>query len=370
LDTTASYERAGAVLTVDLAAIATNYCALRARLGGAECAAVVKADAYGLGAAEVAPVLAAAGCRNFFVAHVEEGLALRAALGERAEILVLNGLPPGAEADCAAAGLVPVINSLEQLSAWRATARGEKLPAALQIDTGMSRLGLCEPDIARIADDPTLLAGIAPRLVMSHLACADEPAHPANERQRATFERLRGLLPPMRASLANSPGIFLGPAYHFDMARPGAALYGVNPTPGAPNPMRPVVTLSAKIIQLHDVPAGTGVGYGHDFLAERPTRLATIALGYADGWHRRSGAAAFWKGTRLQLAGRVSMDSMTLDVSALPAGSLVPGDLVDLICAEQPVDDVAMAAGTIGYEVLTSLGHRFHRRYVGATERT
>lgn len=370
LDSTASYERAGAVLTVDLAAIAANWRALRERLGGAECAAVVKADAYGLGAARVAPAFAAAGCRVFFVAYVAEALALRATLGDAPEILILNGIPSGAEADCAAGGLVPVINSLGQLAAWRECAgrRGEKLPAALQIDTGMSRLGLSEPDVRRIAGDPALLAGIVPRLVMSHLACADEPAHPANAAQRTAFERMRRILPPMPASLANSPGIFLGPAYHFDMARPGAALYGINPTPGAPNPMRPVVTLSAKIVQIHDVPAGAGVGYGHDFVARRPTRLATIAIGYADGWHRRSEAAAFWRGTRLPPAGRVSMDSMTLDVSALPAGSLEPGDMVDLICDGQPVDAVARAAGTIGYEVLTSLGRRFHRRYVDEAE--
>ncbi|BCH21886.1 alanine racemase [Mesorhizobium sp. L-8-10] len=358
---------AGAILTIDLGAIRENYRRLAARVGGAtRCAGVVKADAYGLGAAEVAPALAREGCRTFFVAHVEEGLVLRGFLGAGPDIYVLNGLPPGAEPDCAARNLAPVVNSLEQLTAWRrlAARRGTKLPAALQIDSGMARLGMSPREVNVASSDPGTLDGIELRLVMSHLACADEPASPANEAQRLTFERLAAMFPTAPWSLANSSAIFLGTAYHFDLARPGAALYGINPTPGKPNPMRPVVRLAARVIQTRELPGGTGVGYGHIHRTEGPMRAATISLGYADGWPRHAAAGAFYKGVRLPFAGRVSMDSIILDISALPSGALAAGDLVELIGEHQAVDDAARLAGTIGYEILTGLGHRFHRRYL------
>lgn len=361
------FARAGAILTVDLEAIVSNYTLLRGRLGRAECSAVVKADAYGLGAAEVASALQAAGCRSFFVAHVEEGLVLREALPD-ARILVLNGMPAGAEEDFLAAGLVPVINSLRELAAWRerAVEAGRKLPAALQVDSGMSRLGLAPRDVDYVSADRSLLEPIDVVAVLSHLACADEPDHPANGMQRREFDRLRAMLPPAPASLANSSGIFLGNGFHYDLARPGAALYGINPTPRAPNPMLPVVRLSARIVQLRDVPAQVGIGYGHAARADRPMRLATISLGYADGWHRCAAAAAFLDGLRLPFIGRLSMDSIILDATECRKNALREGTLVDLICPEQTVDQVACASGTIGYEVLTSLGRRFHRRYLGA----
>jgi alanine racemase len=364
---TVSLERAGAVLTVDLGAIVSNWRLLRAKLGNTACAAVVKADAYGLGAAEVASTLAEAGARSFFVAHPGEGIALRGALGGDARIFVLNGTPAGTEADFAAADLVPVINTLAELSAWRkhAAAAGRPIDVALQLDSGMSRLGLPSRDVAAIADDRTRLEGLRIKLVMSHLACADEPRHPANEAQLREFNRLRAMLPPAPVSLANSSGIFLGKSFHFDLARPGAALYGINPTPSAENPMRPVVRLSARVIQIRDVPTGTGIGYGHAASAGRASRLATISIGYADGWPRNAPAHAFFRGSRLPFAGRVSMDSIVLDLTDC---AIQPreGELVDLICEEQSVDDVAEAAGTIGYEILTRLGRRFHRRYVHA----
>ena len=358
---------AGAILTIDLGAIRENYRRLKALLGGAECAGVVKADAYGLGAARVARALAREGCDTFFVAHVAEGIVLRGALGAAASIYILNGIPSGAEPDCAAHGLVPVINSLEQLAAWRRTAvaRRERLPAAIQVDSGMSRLGMMPAEVDVLAADPAALDGISVDVVMSPLACADEPDRAANALQRLNFDRLRAKLPPARASLANSSGDFLGNDYHYDMARPGAALYGVNPTPGRSNPMLPVVSLHAKVIQTRDVAADIGVGYGHSFRTSNPLTLATISLGYADGWHRRAAGAAFFNGVRLPFIGRVSMDSIILDISALPPDSLNAGDLVEMIGEHQTVDDVAAFAGTIGYEVLTSLGSRFHRRYVG-----
>ena len=200
---------------------------------------------------------------------------------------------------------------------------------------------------------------------MSHLARADEPDNPANEVQRIAFEALRRQLPPAPASLANSSGIFLGESYHYDLARPGVALYGVNPLPGRDNPMLPVVRLQAKVIQARKLDAGIGVGYGHSFRTGALFRAATIALGYADGWPRRAGASAWFDGVRLPFAGRVSMDSIILDISSLPPGRLKAGDLVELIGPRQSIDDLAALAGTIGYEILTGLGRRFHRRYEG-----
>lgn len=358
---------AGAILTIDLGAIRENYRRLRAQLGGVRCAGVVKANGYGLGASQVAAALLREGCDTFFVALLGEGVALRRSLGPDPAIFVLNGIPPGAEPDAVAADLCAVINSLEQLTAWRAAARraGWKLPAAIQVDSGMSRLGMAPEDVKRVAGDPQAFEGIDIRYVMSHLACADEPEHPANERQRLAFERLRAMLPEAPASLTNSSGIFLGARFHYDLARPGAALYGINPTPARPNPMLPVVRLEAKVVQTRMLEAGVGVGYGHTFHTTAPLAAATISLGYADGWHRRAASAAWFEGARLPFLGRVSMDSIILDISALPSGKLREGDLVELLGPSQSVDDAAGHAGTIGYEILTSLGPRFHRRYVG-----
>jgi alanine racemase len=356
---------AGAILTIDLDAVRANYRELRQRLGAVACAGVVKADAYGLGAAQVGRVLAEEGCDTFFVAHVAEGLALRQALGPAPRTYVLNGTPPGAEGAAAASGLITVVNSLEQLAAWRETAEalGRSLPAALQVDSGMSRLGMAPDEVEHLAAHGELLEGVDVVLVMSHLACADEPEHPANAAQKEAFDLLRAQLPEAPASFANSSGIILGPDYHYDLARPGAALYGINPTPSRPNPMRPVVHLAAKVIQTRQLPASVGVGYGHSFRTQKPLRAATISLGYADGWHRRAAAGAYFGEVRLPFIGRVSMDSIIIDISALPEGALSAGDLVEIIGPHQPVDVVAGHAGTIGYEVLTDLGRRFHRIY-------
>jgi alanine racemase len=359
--------QAGAILSIDLGAIRENYRILRSRLTRGGCAAVVKANGYGLGAARIAKVLMEDGCDTFFVAHAAEGIELERVLKRDVAIYILNGIPPGAEAQCAAAGLIPVLNSLEQLDAWRAAARrlGRTLPAALQIDSGMSRLGLAPSEVEAIAADPALLDGIDLKLVMSHLACADEPDSPANALQLRNFEALRAKLPPAPASLTNSSGIFLGNDYHFDLARPGAALYGVNPTLGRPNPMRQVVSLAAKIIQTRVLEEGAGVGYGHSYRASGGLSVAAISIGYADGWPRHAASRAFQNGVPLPFAGRVSMDSIVIDISALPAGTLRAGDTVELIGAHQTVDDVAAQAGTIGYEILTGLGSRFHRIYQG-----
>jgi alanine racemase len=367
----ADLRHAGAVLEIDLAAIRENWRSLSARTGR-PCAAVVKADAYGLGAAAVAPALHAEGVRNFFVAHLDEALALRPVLPAGTEILVLNGLPPGAEGDCAAAGVVPALNSLAQIDAWAGLARqrGSTLPAVVQVDSGMSRLGLGADEIDALAADPRRLAGLDLRLVMSHLACAERQDHPMNRAQLARFTAARGRLPPAPASLANSSAIFLGPDFHFDLARPGAALYGIAPVAGEANPMRPVVRLRGRIIQVRDVRAGAQVGYGAHWTAARPSRIATVSVGYADGYLRGLShrATAHIEGAAVPQVGVVSMDSVTFDVTEAPAA--VAGSFVDLIGPGNPVDAVAAAAGTIGYEILTSLGRRYARRYAGAqTER-
>lgn len=362
-------DNSGAWLTIDLGAIRDNYLALAAKVQGARCGAVVKADAYGLGATRVAPVLAAAGCRHFFVAHLAEGLGLKPCLPHGAEIFVLNGLMPGAEAECAANGIVPVLNDLRQVELWSAHAAslGRRLPAMIQIDTGMSRLGLPLGEIERLAADPKRMEGIDVRAIVSHLACSDEPGHPANVQQLAAFEARRRLLPPAPGCFANSGGIHLGPAYHFDIVRPGAALYGLSPVPGLPNPMKSVVRLDGRIIQVREIQAGDAVGYSYTFRADRPMRIATVAVGYADGWlrsHSNTGAA-FFGDVALPFVGRISMDSATLDASAVPEGALGDGSPVELIGPHQSVDEVAAAAHTIGYEILTGLGARYSRRYIG-----
>ncbi|MFS3134862.1 alanine racemase [Gluconacetobacter sacchari] len=360
--------RAGATLTIDLDAIRANYRTLRGLAAGAECAAVVKADAYGLGATRVAPALERAGARTFFVAHVDEGIALRPHVASTTRIFVLHGPLAGAEADCVRHDLIPVLNSVEQIRGWRATARGldRPLPAAVQLDTGMSRFGLSEQDIDRIEADPDGWRGIGPGLVMSHLACADDPSDPASARQRARLLALRARLPAAPVSLAASSGIFLGPGFHFDLVRPGAALYGVAPNDSAPNPMRPVVRLQARILQTRIVGPRDGVGYGLTYRPSAPRRIATVAAGYADGFMRhaaRDGRA--WLGTQaLPIVGRISMDSMAVDITDAPDSLTTPGAMLDLLGPQHGVDDVARGAGTIGYEILTSLGHRYHRAYV------
>jgi alanine racemase len=355
----------GAILAVDLDAVTDNWRLLSAMAKPAECAAVVKADAYGLGAAEVAAALQAAGCRTFFVAHLQEGLDLRRAIGFSSRVFVLNGTPSGTEQEFLRSVLIPVINTAGELAAWRLRAReaGRSMPVALQLDTGMSRLGLSAGDVEALAGGTTLLSGLSVELIMSHLACADEEAHPANDRQRREFSRLLAMLPKKaRTSLANSSGIFIRQGFHFDLVRPGAALYGINPVPGKPNPMRQVAALSGRVLQLRDLPAGGFVGYGHAYRAGRRSRLATISLGYADGWPRVASTSAFFKGRALPFAGRVSMDSIVVDATDC-AEPPREGDMVGFICPQQTVDDVARAADTIGYEILTRLGRRFRREY-------
>lgn len=359
--------RAGARLTIDLGAIRDNYRLLAGKTKGA-CAAVMKADAYGLGMEQVAPALALEGCRVFFTAHLDEGIRLRQLVPEDSAIYVLHGPPPGTAKDFFQYDLRPVLNEPGQIQEWRLLARklGRELPAAIQVDTGMSRMGIAPADLMSLSAEKDWLAGIQPTLVMSHLACADEPGHPLNETQRRRFDSLRELFPGVPASLANSSGVFLGSGFHYDLLRPGAALYGINPQPGMANPLKQAVSLHARVVQVRTVREGDVVGYGAYHLVSSERRIATVAVGYADGWQRTlSGRGfAFVDGVAAPFVGRVSMDSITLDVTGIAPERVVPGAEVELMGEHQPVDEVAALSGTIGYEVLTRLGSRFHRRYV------
>ena len=361
--------RAGAVLTIDLDALAANYRILADRVGQAECAVAVKADAYGTGLVQAAPVLSRAGARTFFVADLNEAIELRALLPD-AVIGVFNGLMPGCEADYDEHGVVPVLNHLGDIDRWVAFARDAERPCPgfLHIDTGMNRLGLGPDELDRLAGAPDRLDGIDLTAIMSHLACADEAANPMSDRQRSEFRAALSRLPKAPASLANSSGIFRGPEFHFDMVRPGCALYGINPTPDSANPMRRVVGLTGKVLQVRNVDTPMTVGYGAAHRVLGAAKIATIAVGYADGYLRSlSGCGHVWfAGTPAPVVGRVSMDLITVDVTDVPEEAAHPGADAEIIGDHRDPDQVASEAGTIGYEILTALGRRYARRIVGA----
>jgi alanine racemase len=363
---------AGGILAIDLAAIGANWNALASMTVPVECAAVVKGDGYGCGLEPVTRTLYRAGCRTFFVADIAEGRRVRAVASDAA-IYVLNGVMPGSAQAFAADYLRPVINSTTELAEWDAfvATRNWRGGAALHVDTGMNRLGITVDEAVAIA--PRLRSenhGFT--LLMSHLACAEIPDHPMNDRQIRLFREVRMLYRGVASSLANSSGIFLGGTAYCDLVRPGVALYGVNPTPGKKNLMRPVVELKGRIIQVRTINKGDTVGYGAAFTATRPGRIAIVAVGYADGF-LRSAAAARGKpaaevvvaGKRCPVAGRVSMDVLAVDVTDLSDGAVRRGDFATLIGGRVSVDDLAAGMGTIGYEVLTHLGRRYHRVYKG-----
>lgn len=348
---------AGGILTVDLDAIADNWRILSKRMGrGRTSAAVVKADAYGLGAARVAPVLAKAGAPCFFVALPHEGVRLRAVLPKH-PIYVLSGPLPGTEPLFYANALRPVLNTPEQVATWLAQWPG--VPYALHVDTGMNRLGLT------LSEFDTLASRLDPEIVLSHLACGDESGHPLNTTQLAAFQGVRDRLPRAKASLANSSGHFLGDEYLFDLGRPGVALYGGNPTPGQPNPMRPVARLDLRVLQVRQIDSSGSVGYGATHSISGGCRVATVAAGYADGLLRSLGNAGFGHlgDIRVPIVGRVSMDLISFDVTAAPDAAA--GDLISVLDSRHTIDDLATEAGTIPYEILTSLGRRYARRHVG-----
>jgi alanine racemase len=341
-----------ATLTIDLDAIVANWRALDALCTG-DTAAVVKADAYGLGAARVAPALARAGARHFFVAVAEEGVAIRDILGAVPAIYVFSGHMPGDAEMIRDHALIPMINSLEQMIRHVEALPGH--PFGIQLDSGMNRLGMEPAEWAALRD---IALAQDPRLIMSHLACADEPDHAMNPQQLVTFRDMTDGLDVPR-SFANTGGILLDPAYHFDLARPGIGVYGGRPFEGA----HPVVTLDIPVIQCRDLVAGETVGYANSFTAPRDTRIATVAAGYADGILRAMGPrTSLWAGdTPCPIAGRISMDLICVDITDLGHD---PASL-HLLGPHQSIDTLADNAGTIGYEILTSLGARYTRRYIG-----
>jgi alanine racemase len=359
------------IVEIDLAALARNYRVLARAAAPGECGAVVKANAYGLGVAPVARALEAAGCRHFFVAKPAEGVELRALLPDT-EIFVLEGLAGSRREALLAARLTPVLGSLAELEAW-----GRAGPAAVQIDTGMSRLGLSAADIDSLKSpgrDAAAAAGgsagnaatqVDIRYVMTHFACAEEPAHALNDRQLAAFATLRKFWPDARTSLGNSAALLSGERYASDLARPGVALYGSNPFADRPSPVEPVVTVQGRILQLREIEAGTSVGYDATFVAKRRTRLAVVGVGYADGYLRSlsNRGIVVIAGQRVPVAGRVSMDLTCIDVTDIGQNAVVPGDWATLIGGDVPLDEVALLAGTNSYELLTRLGHRLERRY-------
>lgn len=351
------------VLIVDLDALARNFRRMRAMAAPAECAAVVKADAYGLGVAPVAARLALEGCKRFFVATAAEGVELRRFLPD-ASIYVLEGATGAASRVLREARLTPVLNSLEQIAIWQAAGGGA---AMLHIDTGMSRLGLCEREVESLAGAPAQAAGIHIEYVITHLACADVPEHELNAMQLLRFERLRRKLPAAPTSIGASACIFIGPAHRGDLVRAGIGLYGGNPFSARACPVEPVVTLRARVVQVRDISASGTVGYGATHRVQPPGRIAVCAVGYADGYPRAAGNRCYasFEGTRVPVVGRVSMDLTCVDVSAVPDDAIRAGDHIELIGAVATLEEVATAAGTIGYEILTRLGARLARRYIG-----
>jgi alanine racemase len=354
-------------LTIDLAALKANWMDLARRAEPAETAAVVKADAYGLGIERVVPALADVGCRVFFVALLSEARRVRAVAPE-ATIYVLEGLADGASSVFRDYAIRPVLGSLREIEEWAAFCqqKGQTLPAAVHIDTGMNRLGLTPAEAETVADRPDCFEDFRLALVMSHLACADHPDHPHNVEQINRFNDLRRHLPDAPASLANSAGTLIGGDYRFDLVRPGVAIFGGRAIEGMPNPMRPVVTVEARIIRIRAAAAGTPVGYGAVEHLKRDSRLAILSAGYADGYFRAAGSADDGPGASVVIdgrlapvIGRISMDLIAVDVTDFDESDVKTGDYAELLGNRFTVDDLADRVGTIGYEVLTNLGRRF-----------
>ncbi|SEH60789.1 alanine racemase [Rhizobium tibeticum] len=371
------FDSAGLRLTVDLTALTENWKDMARRSTKARVAAVVKADAYGTGIEDSGEALYMAGARDFFVATVDEGVTLRPYVPD-ARIFVLSGIWPGTERRLFENDLVPVLSSEEQLAFWMAVlAEYGDYPCALNVDTGFNRLGLSMDEAIALADDVSRPASFAPVLVMSHLACSDDRSSEMNRQQLESFRQVSAAYEGIDSSLAASAGIFLGSDYHFDLTRPGIALYGGEAVNNMVNPMRPVVSAEARIIQVRTVKEGESVGYGRATRLTRDSRLAIVSAGYADGYLRSQSSAGvplrqtvpqggqgFVAGRKVPVAGRITMDLTIFDVTDLPENAVRAGDYVELFGKNVLVDDVARSAGTIGYEILTSIGLRHERRYL------
>lgn len=372
------FEAAPSRLTIDLGALTDNWRMLSKASGKARAGAAVKGDGYGLGIEAVVPALYDAGCRDMFVATPDEGMLARQ-FAPDARIFVLAGVWPGVESQFFSHDLVPVLVSEEQIACWtNAVAFDEERPCAVMVDTGMNRLGLSVEEALALADDPTRPASFSPVLLLSHLACASDPSHPQNRKQLQSFQTVAKAYEGVDSSLANSPGIHLGPEYHFDLTRPGIAIYGGEAVDGVKNPYQPVVTAETRILQIRSAKAGEPVSYGAAHVLTRDSRLAIVSTGYADGYHRalsgtgvplrqtvQQGGYGFIAGHRVPVAGRITMDLTIFDVTDVPEADIRPGDYIELFGPNIALDDAARAAGTIGYELLTSLGNRYQRSYIG-----
>ena len=376
-DESDAFSCAPARLTIDLGAIVFNWQTMCHLSGAARAAAVLKADAYGLGVEDVGEALYAAGARDFFVAVPEEGATLRRYAPD-ARIFVLSGIWPGTENMFFANDLVPVLASEEQIAFFTAaTAEYGEYPAALQVDTGFNRLGLTVEEAVKLAEDIARPANLAPVLLLSHLACGDTPTDPMNKAQLERFRQAASAFEGVAASLSASAGIFLGADYQFDLTRPGIALYGGDSQAGTSKRLKPVVTAEARIVQIRSAKAGETVSYGATTTLSRDSHLAIVAAGYADGYHRalsgsgmpireavKPGGYGFVAGHKVPVLGRITMDMTIFDVTDVPANTVRTGDYIELVGRHIPLDEAATAAGTIGYELLTSLGLRYQRRYI------
>ena len=376
---TADPDLAGGRLTIDLGALVSNWRLLAERSGAAECAAVVKANAYGCGIEPVVEALGGAGCNTFFVAVPEEGIRVKSVAPD-ARCFVLNGLFATAAPSYLKQGLTPILGSLPEISTWVETARaeGRPLPCALHMDSGMTRLGVSPEELELVVADKEVMDHLDIQLFMTHYACADDIGHPQTDRQRENFLKGAALLPGVPRSAANSAASLQGPNHGFELARPGVAIYGGEALNDTPNPMQQVVKLEGRIVQIRKAKAGDGVGYGASEILTRDSRIAYISVGYADGYHRGSSnkgvpmrqvappAHAAFNGKVINGIGRISMDLCAFDVTEIPEDEIAAGDWIELFGDTIHIDDVARAAGTIGYELLTGLGQRYSRIYVGA----
>ncbi|MBB5073918.1 alanine racemase [Bartonella callosciuri] len=355
------------VATIDVSAIVANYKILAKRVTPTECSAVVKSNAYGLGAKKIAPALYKAGCRTFFVAQIEEAFQLKTILPPNAMIALLNGLPHTAEELVAQSGIVPVLNSWNSIKDWQILCqkKDKKFPAIIQIDTNMNRLGLDKKELQKLIKQPTIFKKAEIKYILSHLANGDEATHSFNYTQLATFKSVLAQLPACKVSFANSGGIFLGPDFYFDLVRPGIALYGINPHGKHLTPFKPVLKLEAQVIQSRFIDAEVPVGYGGSFITKRPSTLITISIGYADGWLRAlsNKGTVYFNGHKLPIVGRISMDCITVDATDLDKKPQ-RGDWIELIGTHQTLEKVSTDANTIPHEILTSLGNRCKRIYI------
>jgi alanine racemase len=359
-----------AIVTIDLHALQSNYRTLSKKASPAACGVAIKGEAYGLGMAEVAKALWAVGCQNYFVSRPSEGAELRAVLAD-ATIYVLDGFYAGQAHFYLQHHLVPALASIGEAVEWAKVGGGA--PCAIHVDTGINRLGFTSVEFAHLCADVELKKSIHINLLVSHLACSDQVEHALNLRQLKSFQEFRVLMPDVPASFANSSGIYLGADYHFDLVRAGVALYGGNPLPGKPNPMKPVVTLQAKVMQTRLVPEGETIGYSATWTAPRDSRIAILGAGYRDGIPRKLSstqvdgpAQVYIAGRRVPIVGRVSMDMMACDVTDIPKDEIERGTLAEIFGPNISVDEAAGWAGTISYELLTHLGNRYHRRYIGS----